>query len=262
MPSHWNSIPHHWARLGPPLCPPPEAVEAIRDQIASATGKVLLLGVTPELADIGTDLTAVDRNENMIKYVWPGDTPRRRARLGDWRNLQLGSNDFGSCIADGSLNAVTFPDDIVRILNGVSEALQPGGWFVCRLYATPERCETLADVRTAAMNGGIQSFHALKWRVAMATAAAQDNPNIRVTAILDSFERLFPDRKALTQRCGWPQEIIDTIDVYRDSADSYCFPTARQFLSLAPAGFVHARLVESGNYELAERCPLLVMDRA
>jgi hypothetical protein len=262
MPSYWDNITHHWARLGPPLRPPPEAVEAIRDQIASAMGKVLLLGVTPELADIGTDLTAVERNEDMITYIWPGDTGRRRARIGEWRNLQLGSNIFGSCIGDGSLNAVMFPDDIVKILHGVSEALQPGGRFVCRLYATPERCESLDDVRTAAMNGGIQSFHALKWRVAMATVAAQNNPNIRVTAILDSFDRLFPDRKTLTQRCGWPQEIIDTIDVYRDASDTYCFPTAAQFLSLVPSGFVHPRLVDTGDYELTERCPLLVMDRA
>jgi methyltransferase family protein len=225
-------------------------------------GKVLLLGVTPELADLGADLTAVDRNDNMLKHVWPGDSLRRRACLGDWRNLQLGSNVFSSCIADGSLNAVTYPDEIVRILNGVSEALEPGGRFVCRLYATPDRCESLDDVRAAAMNGGIQSFHALKWRVAMATVAAQHNPNIRVTAILESFERLFPDRKMLTQRCGWPQEIIDTIDVYRDSTDIYCFPAAGQFLSLVPSGFVQTRLVDSGSYELAERCPLLVMDRA
>jgi hypothetical protein len=225
-------------------------------------GKVLLLGVTPELADIGAHLTAVDRNEEMLTYIWPGDTGRRRARIGDWRNLQLGNNIFGSCIGDGSLNAVMFPDDIVKILHGVSEALQPGGRFVCRLYATPTRCETLHDVHTAALIGGIQSFHALKWRVAMATVAAQDNPNIRVTAILDNFECLFPDRNTLTQRCGWPQDIIDTIDVYRGSTDTYCFPTAEQILSLVPSAFVHTRLVDSGNYELAERCPLLVMDRA
>jgi SAM-dependent methyltransferase len=218
--------------------------------------------VTPELADLGRDLTAVDRNENMIKCVWPGDNGRRRARLGDWRDLHLGGSQFDSCICDGSLSAVTFPDEIGKIFQAVSEALRPGGLFVCRLYATPDRCEALDDVYAAAMNGGIRSFHALKWRVAMATVAAQDNPNIQVTAILDSFERLFPDRNRLTQRCGWPPDIINTIDVYRNATDTYCFPTAAEVFSLVPPEFVHPRLVNSGNYELAERCPLLVMDRA
>jgi SAM-dependent methyltransferase len=224
--------------------------------------KVLLLGVTPELADLGTDLTAVDRNDSMVKHIWPGDHGTRRAQIGDWQNLQLGSSKFSSCIGDGSLNAVTFPEDVTRIFRGVADALQPGGRFVCRLYATPDRCEGLDDVHAAAMNGGIRSFHALKWRVAMATAAAQGNPNIPVTAILDSFERLVPDRDRLTQRCGWLREIIDTIDVYRNATDIYCFPTAAQFLSLVPPPFANPRLVNSGTYELAERCPLLVMDRA
>ncbi len=254
MESYWNNIPRHWARLGPPVRPNREVVEVFSRQIAEVPGKVLLLGVTPELADIGADVTAVDRNANMIKYIWPGDSASRRSCNGDWRNLQFAGGTFGSCVGDGSLNALTYPEDIAKVLRGVSQVLRPGGRFVCRLYLTPDRCESLEDVRAAAMNGGIHGFHALKWRVAMATAAAQGNANIRVTAILDSFERLFPERDVLSLRRGWPDDVINTIDVYRHSAETYCFPTAAQILSLTPPEFAHPRLVDVGGYELAERC--------
>jgi len=261
MDSYWNNIPRHWARLGPPVRPTHEVVSVVSQQIAAAPGKVLLLGVTPELAGIGADVTAVDRNANMIKYIWPGDSAGRRSRNGDWRDLQFGGGLFASCVGDGSLNVITYPDDILKVFRGVSEVLRPGGRFVCRLYLTPDRCESPEEVRIAAMEGGIRGFHALKWRVAMATAAAQGNANIRVTAILDSFERLFPERNALSLRCGWTDEIINTIDAYRNSAEIYCFPTAAEIFSLMPPGFAHPRLVDVGGYELAERCPLLVMDR-
>lgn len=252
----------HWARLGSPQRPNGEVVAAFREQIASVPGKTLLLGVTPELADIGADITAVDRHEGMLNYIWPGDTAKRHAHLGDWRSLQLGSGVFDHSVGDGSLNALTFPDDIIKVMQEVKNALRPGGRLVCRLYATPDPCETLDEVYEAVMNRRIQSFHALKWRLAMAVVAANGQPNIAVTEILQCFERLFPDRHALAAHCGWQEEIIGTIDAYRNSRDVYCFPTATQFLSLVPEGFINPRIVAAGTYELAERCPLLVADRA
>jgi hypothetical protein len=54
---------------------------------------------------------------------------------------------------------------------------------------------------------------------------------------------------------------IDTIDVYRGSPEAYSFVTFEQIRQTMPASFTNPRLIATGSYELAERCPLLVLDR-
>ena len=97
-------------------------------------------------------------------------------------------------------------------------------------------------------------FHAFKWRLAM--AAMDGSANISARAVWEAFERLFPDRDGLSRATGWSLETIAEIDDYAVSPLSKSFPTRTQLLESFPG----ARLVESGDYELAERCPLLVAD--
>jgi len=95
----------------------------------------------------------------------------------------------------------------------------------------------------------------------MAVVSRNGNPNIPVTEIRDNFERMFYDRRALSDATGWPMEDIETIDAYKNSSDVYTFPTVGQFKSAIPDTFRNIRVLESGTYELADRCPLLVMER-
>jgi hypothetical protein len=67
-----------------------------------------------------------------------------------------------------------------------------------------------------------------------------------------------PDRAALAGRTGWPRDVIDAIDVYRDSRVVYSFPTEAEAIAaladhLAPV----ARHVPA--YELGDRCPTIVL---
>jgi len=78
---------------------------------------VLLLGVTPELADLGHDTIAVDRNESMIAHIWPGDTARCRAVKGEWVALPLEPQSVSAAVGDGSLSALTFPSEQGRLLS-------------------------------------------------------------------------------------------------------------------------------------------------
>ena len=41
--------------------------------IAGTRGRILLLGVTPELSVLGESLIAVDNSPQMIEAVWPGE---------------------------------------------------------------------------------------------------------------------------------------------------------------------------------------------
>jgi SAM-dependent methyltransferase len=258
--SHWAEFYRRWAQLTPPLRPHKDVAEGIRKAVAGHDERVLLLGVTPELADLGAELIAVDHNDMMIAKIWPGDTARRRVVKADWRDLPFPRNDFSAAIGDGSLNALTYPTAHRQLYDQLAKVIRPGGRFVFRHYTTPDRGETIAAVRAAALAGKIGSFHAFKWRLAMAMVAATGDPNIRVEAIREAFDREFPDRAKLAVAAGWPVADIDTIDVYRGSSEIYSFPTFGQLRGAIPAAFENPRLVPVGSYELAERCPLVVMD--
>lgn len=259
--NHWLSYHEKWSRLGPPLRPDKDVIAGFRQALGARVGTALLFGVTPELADIADDLTAIDRSQPMIDHIWPGDTTHRRARRGDWLNLDFADGAFDAVVGDGSLNMLRYPDCIRTALIGVARVLRPGGRFVCRLFAAPNAAEPLDQLRDAAYRSAIGNFHALKWRVAMAAVRASGDPNIAVRTIRDTFMRVFPDRQALAAATGWARADIDTIDVYDGSAEVYAFPTRAQFLGAVPSAFVPGRLIEAGVYPLAERCPLLVLER-
>ena len=122
-----------WSQLGPPLRPPAEVVAAIREQIKDRTGRALLLGVTPELADVAPDLVAVDRNVSMVAHVWPGNTASRHAIVGDWRKMNFATGAFSICIADGSLSFLTFPDETAALFHELNRILKTRGRAVFRL---------------------------------------------------------------------------------------------------------------------------------
>jgi SAM-dependent methyltransferase len=258
--NHWQGYHEKWSRLRPPLRPDQDVVAAFRQTLGGRVGKILLLGVTPELADIAPDVTAVDRSQPMIDHIWPGDTVHRRARRGDWLSLEFADGTFDAAIGDGVLNFPRYPDGTRALLTEIRRVLRPGGRFVCRLFAAPDEAEPLNRLRDEAHRGAIGNFHALKWRVAMAVVRASEEPNIPVQTIRDTFMRVFPDRDALARAAGWARADIDTIDVYDGSAEVYAFPTRAQFLDAAPLGLAPGRFVEAGTYPLAERCPLLVLE--
>ena len=53
---------------------------------------------------------------------------------------------------------------------------------------------------------------------------------------------------------------INTIDVYAGSDISYSFATLAVLVDEASGWFGEVRVVPSGSYPLAERCPLLVLE--
>lgn len=223
---------------------------------------VLLLGVTQELAHIGKRLSAIDRSEAMIAHVWPGDSERANARKADWLNPPFPDRSFTAIIGDGSLSAIAWPYDYRTLLAQAARILEPGGVIALRLFKTPDGAEPSDALRHDTLAGKARSFHAFKWRLAMARVAQTRDPNIAVTAILNEFNLMFPDRAELANATGWSRQDIDTIDVYAGSTDIYSFPTFAQLRETIPRDFENIRLVPCGSYPLAERCPLLVMERA
>lgn len=248
-------------RLKPPLCPDAQIVAAYARAIEGHDARILLMGVTEELADLGKTTVALDISRTMIADAWPGDTDRRKAVRGNWLDMPFAKREFTAAVGDGVLAAIP-ASGYATLAAQFAKVLVPGARIALRTYETPEPGETVAEVRGAAMSGAITGFHAFKWRLAMAIAHENRSAAVPVAQIHETFERAFPDRVALGAATGWSEDEIAEIDAYAGKVFVYQFPNRREILAHLPAGFAHARFEPSGTYELAERCPLLVADFA
>lgn len=216
----------------------------------------LLLGVTPELAEICDYLLAVDRSPMMIAKLWQGNSPTRNVLQADWLSMELSHQRFSAAIGDGSFNSVSFPEGHVRLYQQLRKFVRHGGQLAFRVYLTPDAGETIADLVKLSTNAAECSFQVFKWRLMMAMVAETGNPNVQIHNVWLRFQQLFPDRARVSRETGWTIHDIDSIDIYRGSSEVYNFPTQAQFLDVIPPDFEH-RLQPIGTYELAERCPVL-----
>ncbi|KPC54400.1 class I SAM-dependent methyltransferase [Amantichitinum ursilacus] len=256
---HWGEHAAQWQRIGAPLRPGPEDVALMRAALEPQGNRGLLLGMTQELWGLG-DMTGVDRDPAMVQ--------RRRAQAGsngqevqaDWRDLPFTSARFDFAVGDGSLNNVDYVDEYRMVFDQLDRVLRPRARVALRIFVRPEVAETPRAVVDAALAGEIGSFHAFKWRLAMALCSAQNNANIAVADIHHHFEQLIHHRDELAQRAVWPRSVIETIDVYAQSTLVYSFPTLAEVRASLSDSWQEIS-VAYGTYELAGRCPVLTLQK-
>jgi SAM-dependent methyltransferase len=199
---------------------------------------------------------AIDWSRPMITSVWPGNADGRAVVEADWFAMPFAPASFGAALGDGALNMLSWPDGYRDAVAGLKHVVAPGGRIVMRCFVMPDPPETRAQLSAAMMAGQVAGFHAFKWRLAMAARQAQGIPNIAYRAIWEAFEASFPDRVALARATGWTIDMISEIDDYRGSMLTKSFPTRAELLAAVPGG----RLIETAGYELADCCPLLLVD--
>lgn len=258
--THWQRYPASWSKLVPPLRPDAQIIAKVKELIGPVAGPVLLLGVTPELAQAFEHVLGVDKNKAMIDRTWPGDTVTRKVLHADWLDLNEPKSHFAAAVGDGSLNAVSSLREVRLLLERVVDLLAPGGRFACRLYERPVEPFTQDQLVDLGSRRARINFHAFKWQLAMHLAETS-GAALPVMHIRERFNELFPDRDRLARDTGWPREIIDMIDIYRGSPTLYVFPSRREFLSVLPAGISNVRFEPSGRYDLAECCPVLAFSK-
>lgn len=258
--SHWQKYHARWSQIQSPLRPDQDVVTSMQQIAGAGSLPVLLLGVTPELADAFDRVDAVDRNSAMIANVWPGDSDTKTAIEENWLDIELEPGRYAAVIGDGSLNNVAWPGEMSALLGRVMRWLRPGGTFACRLFERPTGGYSRRHLQRVASEPASINFHAFKWQVAM-HLAEERGANVPVASILDLMEELFPDRDALAHTTGWPRTSIDTIDVYRGSSVAYSFPDRKEFMQALPEGATDIRFLACGSYDLASCCPLLTFRR-
>jgi hypothetical protein len=257
--SHWNEQARQWSRIASPLRPHRDDIVNLKRALADCAGLHLLLGVTPEYSGLFDRVVAVDNCEAMIGALWPGDTPGKDAIRADWMHLPLKESSCAAAIGDGSLNFFSCPAQYEHFFHQVQRVLGPGGRFALRVFSRPTLGETCGAVCDDALNGNIGTFHAFKWRLAMAIAAEAGDSNVRVGEIRRVFMELLPDREQLAAASGWSVEDIGTIDAYRDATASYSFPMLSEVRASFPQYFREIELMY-GSYELAQCCPMFVLE--
>lgn len=267
---HWNEHARRWSHFGAPLRPLPEDVavaEALAAGLAAARApaplRAVLLGVTPELAGMrwpaGTRLRAVDRCEGMIAGVWPRDhvPAGARADAGDWSALPLPDGGADLVLGDGCYVLLPVPGGYDAVSAEVARVLAPHGRYLMRLFVRPEQQESPGTVLSDLAAGRIGSFHAFKWRLAMALHGDLAG-GVRVGEVWQRWHDSGIDPLALQQRHGWSAGSIATIDGYRGVDTRYHFPTLAEARAHLSRWFRELECHQF-DYELGERCPTLVM---
>lgn len=231
----------------------------------NARKRAWLLGITPELAASRPlqeiDLFAVERVRAMIDSAWPGNTARRWAICGDWLRAPFADEYFDLAIGDGCLMVVGFPDQLFGLLESVYRCLRSDGVMLLRLFCRPDAAEDPEAVIAALRAGSFGSFHAFKWRLAMAVQGSADADDVAVDAVWRVWNAAGIDPAALAREYGWSPAEIGTMEFYRGSPARYNFmrfdATIRH---LQQAGFdlVAKRI---GQYELAECCPHILLKK-
>jgi SAM-dependent methyltransferase len=249
--THWADRSRNWGKNGPPLQPNQEIIDCFASLVPTSAN-ILLLGVTPQIATAYTHVTAVDREPAMIENVWPGNTENKRAILDNWLTVTLAENYYDGIIGDGSINMLSYPEDVNFMLGKALTLLRPGGVFACRMFTRPNENITLerllAEAKTPTVN-----FSAYRRLIPM-YLAVEHGPLVPVRLIVELFDQLFPDRSLLP----WTAEQMSTLEPYRKSDATTWFPTRSEILALAPEG---SRYIESGTYDISDTCPILTFTK-
>ena len=248
-----------WQALGSPQRPCPAVVEKMKPLVTARRGLALQLGVTPEIAHLSRDGLAIDWNPKMIDMAWPGDSSTHRAVVGNWLALPLLSASVDVAFGDGCLSTLSWPGQYRSFLNEMQLAIRPGGRLVLRCFVDRDGGEHIGDVVQDALRGNIQCFGAFKLRFNMAVCFAAGRVDITGAQIHRSFERYFPDRGLLASVTGWSNAEIGSIDAYAEATPVHSYPTRNQIAALLSKGTDY-RYVETVDYPLCERCPILIVE--
>lgn len=249
--NHWKNVSQHYYCAQPPLVPNQQIIEYFYHRVPKSTN-VLMLGVTPLIANSFDYVTAVDKESKMIETMWPGNTDNKKVINDNWLTVDLPVNYYDGILGDCSANVLSNEQQVTALFDRVLNWLTPQGYFVCRFFTRPNNPVTieklLSEAQTPTMN-----FPAFKRLLPSYIAQQQEDAWVSTRSTAELFNKLFPDRTSLP----WPEDEIKTIDKYITSDGITWFPTRQEVFDLIPKTARNVRFVDVGDYDFAEYCPIL-----
>lgn len=252
--THWAERSQHWGKIGPPLIPNQEVIDAFT-QLVPPTSRILMLGVTPQIANAYDNVTAVDFSPSMIERVWPGNTETKQAIEANWLTADIANNQFDGVLGDGSINMVGYPNEIRFLFKRTYMWLKPGGRFAMRFFTRPDIAVTRDQLYGEAEHPTV-SFSAFR-RLLPMYIAANEGSCVPTKRMLEVFDELFPDRSQLK----WDPEHIKSIDAYKDTDTTSWFPTRKEIQDFVYEEADNVRFVDCGTYDISDTCPILTFTR-
>ena len=267
----WHAAAAQWAMFGSPLRPCEEDLRIFEQFRSCGVGipgtahrkRAWLLGVTSEIASArwidDIDVIAVERAQTMIDAVWPGNTTRRWAIRADWLQAPFPDESFDLVIGDGCLTVVRYPDGLTALLASVHRCLRSDGQVLLRLFCLPDLAETPEAVMAALASGEIGSVDVLKWRLIMAVQGIAGTHDVCPHDAWSVWSDPRWNAHKVVERLGWSPAQVGTIEYWRGSTARHVFMRFDEATGyLRRAGF-YLVAVRTRTYELAERCPLLLL---
>jgi SAM-dependent methyltransferase len=262
----WAKGAGQWERFQPPYRPHRDdtaVVERVAAALAAEGGalRAVILGVTPQTVGCAwpaeTRLTAIDSSQAVIDALWPppGTPAGAEAICAEWTALPFEDGSVDLVAADGSVACFDYPDGFARLLREVRRVLKPTGRFVARTFLRPEQPERIDDILADLHAGRIGGPYPLKMRFSMTF----HEPGLGISRgkWRDAWFALFPDQEASARRFGWSLERFTLPS--RAATDEYIYyPTLNQLRAVTARSFEEVGF-STGNYELAARCPTLVL---
>lgn len=264
--TYWGGdVAHQWHLYGPPLRPCAADIRAMEDAVRRFAHRgrplnALLWGVTPEIATMswpeGTQLLAVDKSQQMIDLVWPGDVAGfRKAVQGDWFDYRCSDVRHDVVIGDGNFAPLDYPRSYRALAAAARAALTDTGIVISRFWVRPAKRETPDAVFEDLRAHRIQSFHAFKFRLAM---ALQENAEtgVGVSDVLSAWKRARIDMDSLLAMTGWQRETVDMIYLYEGKTSRLAFPDTAELADVMSEYFdpLETRYLD---YEMGDHCPIV-----
>lgn len=264
----WAHQSERWDRFTPPFTPHRDdtaTVERVAAERAGARDRLnaVILGVTRETVTsawpAGTHLRAFDSSPMAIQKLWPraGAPDGASAILADWSALPVESEDVDLVAADGALACLDFSDGVANVLAEIRRILRHDGRFVVRTFLRPVTDETIEAILADLHAGRIGNPAVLKIRVA--AALHEDGlAGLSMRRFRRRWHEIFPDVEATARQFGWPAIQLDVLQSYDTEDLIITYPTLEELRDAVAPYFQELECV-LGSYELAERCPTLVL---
>jgi hypothetical protein len=244
---------NNWDKLSPPARPSQAVINDFKSLVPD--DPIFLLGVTPEIANVYTNVLAVDHDIKMIENVWPGNTDTKTVVNAHWETFMSGKT-FNGVIGDVALTLLADKKAITNFNKKSFDMLNSGGTVAQRIFHKPKDPITRQHLKDILAKPATINFNAFKWMMFMCYAD-ETHYKIKLTNIRKLFNEICPIREVASDITGWSLSIINSIDLYEHSDWEIIVMNKKEWLETVPKDASSVKFTYQDDYDLAELCPIL-----